>query len=248
VNSNNFSNYNIINVYNKKSIKSGLVTQILYGEKFKIISKYRKWCKIKLRNDGYKGYIIKKKFISKFKPTHKVCSISAALYSKPLSKYKINNKLSFGSKIKVVEKKSNFYKFDNLWIKKKDLKKISFETKDNFKNINKFVNVKYKWGGKHFTGIDCSGLIQLFLNFNNKFCPRDTKDQIKYFKRKIRTNKMRKNDLIFWKGHVALIVSKKKLIHGYGPLKKVVTMPIKKAITTIYKTTNLKVIGVRRIA
>ena len=87
----------------------------------------------------------------------------------------------------------------------------------------------------------------MFLNFNNKFCPRDTKDQIKYFKRKVRTNKMRKNDLIFWKGHVALIVSKKKLIHGYGPLKKVVTMPIKKAITTIYKTTNLKVIGVRRI-
>ncbi len=247
MNSNNFSNYNIINVYNKKSIKSGLVTQILYGEKFKIISKYRKWLKIKLRNDGYKGYIIKKKFISKFKPTHKVCSISAALYSKPLSKYKINNRISFGSKIKVINKKGNFWKFDNFWIKKKDLKKINFKTKDNFKNINKFINVKYKWGGKHFTGVDCSGLIQLFLNFNNKFCPRDTKDQIKYFKKKIRANKMRKNDLIFWKGHVALIVSKKKLIHGYGPLKKVVTMPIKKAITTIYKTTNLKVIGVRKI-
>ena len=127
------------------------------------------------------------------------------------------------------------------------MKKINFETKDNFKNINKFVNVKYKWGGKHFTGIDCSGLIQLFLNFNNKYCPRDTKDQIKYFKKKIKIDKMRKNDLIFWKGHVALIVSKKKLIHGYGPLKKVVAMPIKKAITRIYKTANLKVTGVRRI-
>ena len=244
---NNFSNYNIINVYNKKSIKSGLVTQILYGEKFKIISKYRKWCKIKLRNDGYKGYIIKKKFISKFKPTHKVCSISAALYSKPLSKYKINNKLSFGSKIKVINKKGNFYKFDNLWIKKKDLKKISFKTKDSFKNINKFINVKYKWGGKHFTGVDCSGLIQLFLNFNNKFCPRDTKDQIKYFKKKIKLIKVKKNDLIFWKGHVALVISKNRLIHGYGPLKKVVTMPITKTITKIYKTANLKVAGIRRI-
>ena len=247
MNSNNFSNYNIINVCNKKSIKSGLVTQILYGEKFKIISKYRKWCKIKLRNDGYKGYIIKKKFISKFKPTHKVCSISAALYSKPLSKYKINNKLSFGSKINVTNKKRNFYKFDNLWIKKKDLKKISFKTKDSFKNINKFINVKYKWGGKHFAGVDCSGLIQLFLNFNNKFCPRDTKDQIKYFKKKIKLIKVKKNDLIFWKGHVALVISKNRLIHGYGPLKKVVTMPITKTITKIYKTANLKVTGIRRI-
>ena len=88
MNSNYFSNYNIVNVYNKKSIKSGLVTQILYGEKFKIISKYRKWCKIKLRNDGYKGYIIKKKFISKFKPTHKVCNLFAKLYSKPSFKSK----------------------------------------------------------------------------------------------------------------------------------------------------------------
>ena len=247
MNSNNFSNYNIINVYNKKSIKSGLVTQILYGEKFKIISKYRKWCKIKLRNDGYKGYIIKKKFISKFKPTHKVCSISAALYSKPLSKYKINNKLSFGSKIKVVEKKNNFYRFDNLWIRKKDLKEINYKTKDMFKNIKKFINTKYKWGGKCFTGVDCSGLIQLFFNFNNKFCPRDTKDQIKYFKKKIELENIRKNDLIFWKGHVAVVTSKNSLVHAYGPFKKTVKMPIKKTIDRIYKTANLKIIGIRKI-
>ena len=35
------------------------------------------------------------------------------------------------------------------------------------KNVNQFVNIKYKWGGKHFSGVACSGLIQLFLNFNN---------------------------------------------------------------------------------
>ena len=129
----------------------------------------------------------------------------------------------------------------------RDLKKISFETKDNFKNINKFVNVKYKWGGKHFTGVDCSGLIQLFLNFNNKFCPRDTKEQIKYFKKKVKLNNIRKNDLIFWKGHVALAVSKTNLIHGYGPFKMVVIMPIKKTIDRINETANLKVTGIRRV-
>ena len=247
MNSNNFSNYNIINVCNKKSIKAGLVTQILYGEKFKIISKYRKWCKIKLRNDGYKGYIIKKKFISKFKPTHKICSISAALYSKPLSKYKINNKLSFGSKIKVVERESNFYKFDNLWIKKNNLKEINYKTKHIFENIKKFINTKYRWGGKHFSGVDCSGLVQLLFNFNNEFCPRDTKDQIKYFKKKVRQKDIRKNDLIFWKGHVAVAISGNSLIHAYGPLKKTLVMPINKTIDKIYKTANLRVIGIRSI-
>ena len=115
-------------------------------------------------------------------------------------------------------------------------------------NIDKFINVKYKWGGKHFAGVDCSGLIQLFLNFNNKFCPRDAKDQIRYFKKKIKLNNIRKNDLIFWKGHVAIVISKSKLIHAYGPFKKVVAMPIKKTINRIYKTANLKIIGIRRIA
>ena len=241
------NNISVINVYKKKSVKSEIATQLLYGDTFKRLKKIGSWIKIKNDIDNYKGYIKNNNFPPNQKNTHKIHKLYANLYFKPNLKSKIKKKISFGSKVKIIEKKYNFYKFDNLWIKKEDLKKINFKTKDSFKNINKFINVKYKWGGKHFTGVDCSGLIQLFLNFNNKFCPRDTKNQIKYFKKKIRINKMKKNDLIFWKGHVALIVSKKKLMHGYGPLKKVVTMPIKKAITTIYRTANLKVSGIRRI-
>ena len=190
----------------------------------------------------------KKKFPLNQKNTHKICKLYASLYFKPNLKNKTKKKLSFGSKIKIIKKKNNFYKFDNLWIKKKDLKKINYKTKDIFKSINKFINTKYKWGGKHFTGVDCSGLIQLFINFNNKFCPRDTKDQLKYFRKKIELNNIRKNDLIFWRGHVAVVTSKNNLIHAYGPLKKTVKMSIKKTIDHIYKTANLKVSGIRRIS
>ena len=189
----------------------------------------------------------KKKFSKNQKNTHKISVLYSNLYSKPNNKNKIKKKLSFSSKIKVTKKKGEFFKFDGFWIKKKDLKKINFKTKDSFNNINKFINVKYKWGGKHFSGIDCSGLIQLFLNFNNKFCPRDTKDQFKYFKKKIKLKNIRKNDLIFWKGHVAVVISKNNLIHAYGPSKKTVIMPIKKTSDRIYRTTNLQVTGVRRI-
>ena len=241
------SSYSVINVYKKNNIKSEVVTQLLYGDTFKKIKKNREWIEIKNDRDNYKGFIKKKIFKSNQKNTHKICKLSAALYSKPGSKYKIKNKLSFESKIKVLETKGDFYKFDHLWIKKRDLKKINVITKDSFHNIKKFVNVKYKWGGKHFTGIDCSGLVQLFFNYNNKFCPRDAKDQIKYFKKKVALRNIRKNDLIFWKGHVAVVMSKNKLIHAYGPFKKVVVMPIKKTITRIYETANLKVIGIRRI-
>ena len=87
----------------------------------------------------------------------------------------------------------------------------------------------------------------IFINFNNKFCPRDSKDQAIYFKKKIKLKNIRKNDLIFWKGHVAIAISNRNLIHAYGPLKKTIIMPIKKTIDRIYKTANLKVIGIRRI-
>ena len=88
---------------------------------------------------------------------------------------------------------------------------------------------------------------KMSLNYNNKFCPRDSKDQIRYFKKKVKLNNIKKNDLFFWKGHVGIATSKKRIIHAYGPYKKVVDMTIPKTINRIYKTTNLKVIGIRRV-
>ena len=241
------SKFPVLNVYKKKTKKSPVVTQLLYGDTFKKLEQKGSWIRIKNDSDNYKGYIKNKKFNLNDKSTHKVYILHAKLYSKPNEKNKIKKKLSFGSKIKIIHRSGKFLKFDKFWIKKNSLKKINFKAKNYSESINKFINVKYKWGGKHFSGVDCSGLIQLFLNFNNKFCPRDTKDQIKYFKKKISLRNIKKNDLIFWKGHVALALSKNKLIHAYGPYKKVVIMPIKKTIDRIYKTANLKVTGIRRI-
>ncbi len=242
------SNQSFINVYKKKSLKSEVVTQLLYGETFKKIKKHGSWLKIKCDLDNYKGFIKKKNYPSNQKNTHKVFNLYAKLYSKPNTKNKIKKKLSFGSKINVTEKKTNFYKFDNLWVNKNDLKDINYKTRNIFKYIKKFINTKYKWGGRHFEGVDCSGLIQLFFNFNNKFCPRDAKDQIRYFKKNIKLKSIKKNSLIFWKGHVALALSRKKLIHAYGPFKKTVLMPIDKTIDRINKTAKLKVIGIKKIS
>jgi len=242
------NNIPVINVYKKKTAKSEIVTQLLYGDTFKRLKKFGSWIKIKNNSDNYKGYIRNKNFPKDQKNSHKIFSLSSNLYSRPNKKYKIKKKLSFGSKIKASEKKGNFYRFDNYWIEKKNIKSKNYKTKSIFSLAKKFTNVKYKWGGNFYTGIDCSALIQLLINFNNKFCPRDTKDQIKYFKKKVKLSKVKKDDLIFWKGHVAIVLNKKKLIHAYGPLKKVMVMPINNTIKRIYKTANLKVIGVRRIS
>ena len=244
---NKFSNnYPIINLYKKKSITSKIVTQMLYGENFTILKRSGKWCKIKLHTDNYVGFIIGKKFAKLSKPTHKVSVLAANIYGRPSSKSKQNKKLTFSSKIHAKEKYGSFTKFENRWIRTKDLRSINYKDKNIFSKINLFEGKKYKWGGKNFNGVDCSALVQLFFNFNNEFCPRDTKDQLNYFKKKIKLRNINRNDLIFWQGHVAITLSKNKLIHAYGPSKKVSIMNINYAIKRIEKTANLKVIGIRK--
>ena len=70
-------------------------------------------------------------------------------------------------------------------LKKKDLKPINHKETNFIKIFKKFNKIKYVWGGRTYKGIDCSALIQIFLNFNNRYCPRDAKDQVKYFKKNI---------------------------------------------------------------
>ena len=240
------NNFPILNLYKKPSVKSEIVTQMIFGDSFSIFEKKRNWLKIKIKEDGYKGFIKNKDFPNFLRPTHKINILKAKVYKYPNKRNRLCE-MTFGSKIKVIGKKLNFLKFSEGWIYKKDVKPIYYKEKNPFKKINIFKNIKYKWGGKSFKGIDCSALIQVFLNFNNKFCPRDAKDQVKYFKKNVKLKNIKKNDIIYWKGHVALVLSKNKLIHAYGPMKKTVIMGINQTIKKIKQTANLKVIGVKRL-
>ena len=66
-------------------------------------------------------------------------------------------------------------------------------------------------------------------------------DQIKH-KRSLNTKKkFRRGNIIFWKGHVAICIDSRNLIHAYGPEKKVIIMPIQETIKRIEKTAKLKV-------
>jgi cell wall-associated NlpC family hydrolase len=240
------NNLPIVNLYKKKSLKSGVDTQLLYGDNFEVIKKYSGWKKIRIKKDGYIGYIKNKKFSEPIKPNFKVSVLKARLFSNLSSKKKLKKFLPYESRLKIIKKNGKFGKFGKYWIKISDLKKINFKYRNIFKDIKLFKNTRYLWGGKSYKGIDCSALVQVFFNHNNKYCPRDSKDQEKYFKRRVKLKNIRKNDMIFWKGHVAVALSKNKLIHAYGPVKKVVVMNTKKTIERIYKTANLKVTSIRR--
>ena len=238
----------IANIYKKNNKNSGIVTQILLGEDFKSQNKIGKFYKGYKAYDKYKGFIEAKDLhLDKNKKTHKIISKECNIYKKPNNKYKLNKKIFFNSRISILDGKNNFIQTKNGWILKKNIKPINFRKKHFLDNIKLYLNTKYLWGGNSPKGLDCSALVQELLKFNNIYCPRDSKDQKKFFRKEISIKNIRKGDLLFWKGHVAIALSNKKLVHAFGHRKKVVIMGIKETIKKIYSKSKLPLLCVKRI-
>ena len=238
----------IANIYKKNNKNSGIVTQILLGEDFKSQNKIGKFYKGYKVYDKYKGFIEAKDLhLDKNKKTHKIISKECNVYKKPNNKYKLNKKIFFNSRISILNYKNNFIQTKNGWILKKNIKPINFRKKHFLDNIKLYLNTKYLWGGNSPKGLDCSALVQELLKFNNIYCPRDSKDQKKFFRKEIAIKNIRKGDLLFWKGHVAIALSNKKLVHAFGPRKKVVIMGIKETVKKIYSKSKLPLLCVKRI-
>jgi hypothetical protein len=238
----------IANIYKKNNNKSEIVTQILLGENFITQSKFGKFYKGYKAYDKYKGFIEAKDLhLDKNKKTHKIISKECNVYKKPNNKYRLSKKIFFNSRISILDDKNNFIQTRNGWILKKNVKPINFRKKHFLDNIKLYLNTKYLWGGNSPKGLDCSALVQELLKFNNIYCPRDSKDQKKFFRKEISIQNIRKGDLLFWKGHVAIALSNKKLVHAFGPRKKVVIMEIKETVKKIYSKSKLPLLCVKRI-
>ena len=117
--SNFFCKSSHLNLYKKPSYKSKIGSQIIYGEKFRILLKKKKFIKVKTSYDNYIGYIKSSNYINKFRPTHKISVLKSRIfkYPKNLAKYKSKKFLSFSSKIQILKKYKNFIMFDkNRWL------------------------------------------------------------------------------------------------------------------------------------
>ena len=245
---NNYFNFSVANIYSKPSLNSEVSSQILYGEKFKIIFKKKNWIKIKTSFDNYVGFIKKNKFNQNFKPTNKIYKLKSRIFQKINNKFlPTNNFLYFASGISIKKKIKNYIEFEkNKWIKINDTKKINHHETNFIKILKLFLGCRYLWGGKTSKGIDCSALILIYFYYNRNFFPRDSKDQVKFCKKKV-NKKLSKGDIIFWKGHVGICLNQSKFIHDYGPKKKVLIMPTNLTIRVIQKTAKLMIKKVSNI-
>jgi hypothetical protein len=109
-----------------------------------------------------------------------------------------------------------------------------------------FVSAPYLWGGKSWLGIDCSGLVQLALQTAGQTCPRDTYMQEQALGRPVALGSIRRGDLVFWKGHVAIARDAETMIHANAHHMMTAIEPIADAVARI-KVAGSEVTSVRRV-
>ncbi|RUM21687.1 peptidase P60 [Rhizobium phaseoli] len=201
----------------------GIDTELLLGEQVTVFDRADGWCWVKAASDGYVGYVTADA-LSQIDPapTHIVTAPRTFLYPEPELRKPHQTTLSMGSRIHVAreaEARGNHYVVleDGTAIFARHVQPIgALDGADYVEIAGRFLETPYLWGGRSGLGIDCSGLVQLAMLMTSRQAPRDTDMQAAGLGEAIDRSEIRRGDLVFWKGHVAIFEDPQTILHANG--------------------------------
>jgi cell wall-associated NlpC family hydrolase len=192
------------------SSDAALSTQALKGERVTVYDRNGEgWAWGQLNIDGYVGWLPDSALSRQTTvPTHKVRAIRTLAFPGPSIKLPPSDSLVMGSRVEIAREEGTFaVTHDGRYLPKQHLAGLHEYESDFVAIAERFIGTPYLWGGKSSLGIDCSGLVQISLEGAGTGSPRDSDMQLdgigKLFDAS-ESKRLRRGDLLFWKGHVAI--------------------------------------------
>jgi cell wall-associated NlpC family hydrolase len=213
-----------------------LDTEALLGERFTAYETTDEgWAWGQLETDGYVGWIPSNALGPPgAAPTHKVATLRTLVFPGPSIKVPPLAALPFGARIAIVRRHDTFaVTASGGFLPARHLAPIDAYENDPAAVAERFLGTPYLWGGKTSLGLDCSGLVQASLASCGIPCPRDSDMQERAVGDAVDLDQIKRGDLVFWPGHVAILRNETTLIHANAFHMCVAIEPIADAIARI---------------
>jgi cell wall-associated NlpC family hydrolase len=226
-----------------------LDTEVLLGERVIVYEITDEgWAWGQLERDGYVGWLsASARGTPGPAPTHKVCVPRTLCFPAADIKLPPIAALPMGATLSVARQDERFAVTASGWhVPEVHLAPIKAQQRDFVAVAEQFLGAPYLWGGKTSLGIDCSGLVQVALQAAGHACPRDSDMQELSLGKLVSPAEMRRGDLVFWKGHVAIARDGESLVHANAHAMMVAIEPTDAAIARI-KAADSEVTSVKRI-
>jgi cell wall-associated NlpC family hydrolase len=229
--------------------EAALDTQALFGERVTILETTDEgWVRGQLETDGYAGWLSANALgPAGAAATHRVCVPRTFGFPGPDIKLPPMIALPMGAALRIARQTERFAIDGHGWhFPAAHLLPVVAKQPDFVAVAEMLVGAPYLWGGKSSLGIDCSGLVQIALRSAGVPCPRDSNMQEPALGKASPLAELRRGDLIFWKGHVAIARDATTLIHANARHMMVVIEPVAEALARI-KAAGSEVTSVKRI-